>query len=64
MQLPCNAEGNNSVPSPSQPGSAAVLVAVAGPKGKSPESLHGGWEWAIEDQTIGHRAELSDRFIG
>eukprot|EP00969_Alexandrium_andersonii_P226022 9981468-Alexandrium_andersonii.AAC.1 len=34
IELPCNAEGDNSVPSPCQPSHTAVLVAVAGPKGE------------------------------
>eukprot|EP00969_Alexandrium_andersonii_P072783 3211556-Alexandrium_andersonii.AAC.1 len=40
MKSPCDAKGDDCVPAPGQPGRAAVLVAVAGPKGESPQSLH------------------------
>eukprot|EP00969_Alexandrium_andersonii_P083077 3665321-Alexandrium_andersonii.AAC.1 len=33
MELPCDPEGHSGMPSPGQPGAAAVLVAAAGPEG-------------------------------
>eukprot|EP00969_Alexandrium_andersonii_P150901 6672729-Alexandrium_andersonii.AAC.1 len=42
IELPCNAEGDDSVPPASEPAGASALVARAGPQGEGPQSPHCG----------------------